>query len=159
LITSECSYDEKQIRKAYHGLIRIEDSFRILKSDLSARPVFLWNNERIKAHFLTCFVSLLLIRIIQHKLGDECISARRISRTLSAANCRIKQGGIIQLDDVGRYIESSKNSPHLRPTQKDELASDYEKLQNIFGTDFYYSDIKQEKFNQFLRNLSVSLQK
>lgn len=64
IITSELDYDEQQIRHVYGGLWRIEQSFRIMKSDLYARPVFVSKNEHIRAHFLICFVALLVIRII-----------------------------------------------------------------------------------------------
>jgi len=59
IITSELDYDERKIRQVYGGLWRIEQSFRIMKSDLYARPVFVSKNEHIRAHFLICFVALL----------------------------------------------------------------------------------------------------
>lgn len=49
----------------------IEQSFRIMKSELRARPVFLSRDDRIKAHFLTCFISLLIYRILEHRLKEE----------------------------------------------------------------------------------------
>lgn len=52
----------------YHGLSRIEDSFRIIKSDLEGRPIYVWLEEHIKAHFLICFIVLTIIRIIQYKI-------------------------------------------------------------------------------------------
>ena len=69
IITSELQYDEAQIRAAYGGLWQIEQSFRILKSDLYARPVFVRTDEHIRAHFLICFTALLIVRIIQHRMG------------------------------------------------------------------------------------------
>ena len=48
---------------------RIEDSFRVTKSDLEARPIYLGRKDRIKAHFLICFISLVIIRLIQKKTG------------------------------------------------------------------------------------------
>ena len=58
IITSELDYDERKIRQAYRGLWRIEQSFRIMKTDLYARPVFVSKNKHIRAHFLICFVAL-----------------------------------------------------------------------------------------------------
>jgi transposase len=69
IITSELNYDEGKMRQVYGGLWRIEQSFRVMKSDLYARPVFVSKNEHIRAHFLICFVALLIIRIIQHRMG------------------------------------------------------------------------------------------
>lgn len=68
IVTSEINEDDKEIINRYHGLSRIEDSFRIIKNDLEGRPVYVWTEEHIKAHFLICFISLTIIRIIQYKI-------------------------------------------------------------------------------------------
>ena len=57
----------KSIAKT-NGLSRIEDSFRIIKSDLEGRPIYVWTENHIKAHFLICFIALTIIRIIQYKI-------------------------------------------------------------------------------------------
>lgn len=68
IVTSEINEDDKEIINRYHGLSRIEDSFRIIKSDLEGRPVYVWTEEHIKAHFLICFISLTIMRIMQYKI-------------------------------------------------------------------------------------------
>lgn len=68
IVTSEIEEDNKELINRYHGLSRIEDSFRIIKSDLEGRPIYVWTEEHIKAHFLICFIALTIIRIIQHKI-------------------------------------------------------------------------------------------
>ena len=68
IVTSEIDEDDKEVINRYHGLSRIEDSFRIIKSDLEGRPIYVWTEERIKAHFLICFIALTIIRIIQYKI-------------------------------------------------------------------------------------------
>ncbi len=68
IMTSETDKSDEEIISKYHGLSRIEDSFRIIKSDLDARPIFVRTPEHINAHFLTCFIALTIIRIIQHKI-------------------------------------------------------------------------------------------
>ena len=68
IVTSEINEDDKEIINRYHGLSRIEDSFRIIKSDLEGRPIYVWTEEHIKAHFLICFIALTIIRIIQYKI-------------------------------------------------------------------------------------------
>ena len=57
LVTSETEMEEKEIYKVYHQLWRIEESFRILKSELDARPVYLQDGNRIKGHFLVCYAA------------------------------------------------------------------------------------------------------
>ena len=68
IVTSEIEEDDREIINRYHGLSRIEDSFRIIKSDLEGRPIYVWTEEHIKAHFLICFIALTIIRIIQYKI-------------------------------------------------------------------------------------------
>lgn len=63
----------------YHGLWKIEQSFRVMKSELEARPVYVSRKDRINSHFLTCFISLLIVRILEHELGHEFSSDQIIS--------------------------------------------------------------------------------
>lgn len=164
IITSELDYDEQQIRQAYGGLWRIEQSFRIMKSDLYARPVFVSKNEHIRSHFLICFVALLVIRIIQHQMGQDALSAERIARALNAATCRVFKGGIVHLDDVGGAI-AFKRKPNkkgelvetLEYSNDDEIALDYRIIQKWFGTDCQTIFFRQELFNKFLKSISLAL--
>ena len=146
----------------YGGLWRIEQSFRLLKSDLYARPVFVRKNEHICAHFLICFVALLIIRIIQHRIGEKALSAERIARALNSATCRVLKGGIIHLDDVGGAIAFQKVRNKkgeivdtLAFSDEDEIALDYKAIQDLFGTNFYDIYPRQEVFNKFLKKISL----
>lgn len=72
IITSEIHMDASEIYAAYHNLWRIEESFRIMKSQLDARPVYLQKKETITGHFLICYLAVLLTRILQiHILKDQ----------------------------------------------------------------------------------------
>lgn len=162
IITSELDYDERKMRQVYGGLWRIEQSFRIMKTDLYARPVFVSKNEHIRAHFLICFVALLVMRIIQHRMGEKALSAERIARALGTATCQVLKGGIIHLDDVGgaiafRKIRDKKGKlvDTLAFTDEDEIALDYKAIQDMFGTDFYNIYSRQEVFNKFLKKISL----
>lgn len=162
IITSELDYDERKIRQVYGGLWRIEQSFRMLKTDLYARPVFVSTNEHIRAHFLICFVALLIIRIIQYRMGEKALSAERIARALRAATCRLLKGGIIHLDDVGGVIAfqkvQNKNGEiveTLAYSDEDEISLDYKTIQDLFGTNFYNMYSRQEVFNKFLKKISL----
>ena len=162
IITSELDYDEQKIRQVYGSLWRIEQSFRIIKSDLYARPVFVSKNEHIRAHFLICFTALLIIRIIQHCMGDNAISAERIARALNAAVCHVFKGGLVHLDDVGgavafakRADKSGKLVDTLDFTDEDEIALDYRKIQDLFGTNSYNIYLRLELFHKFLNSISL----
>ena len=163
IITSELNYDEQKIRQVYGGLWRIEQSFRILKSNLYARPVFVSKNQHIRAHFLICFVALLLMRIMQFKMGKNALSAERISRALRAATCRLLKGGVILLDDVGGAIafqkipnKTGEMVDTLAYSDEDEIALDYKRIQGAFGLDFYNIFHRQELFNKILSSIIVS---
>ena len=68
LVTSEISMADKEIYTAYHNLWRIEESFRIMKSQLDARPVYLQKKDTITGHFLICYLAVLLTRLLQFKI-------------------------------------------------------------------------------------------
>lgn len=72
IVTSELQMSAVEIYAAYHNLWRIEESFRIMKSQLDARPVYLQKEETIIGHFLICYLSVLLTRLLQiHVLKDK----------------------------------------------------------------------------------------
>lgn len=72
IVTSELQMSASEIYAAYHNLWRIEESFRIMKSRLDARPVYLQKEETIIGHFLICYLSVLLTRLLQiHVLKDK----------------------------------------------------------------------------------------
>lgn len=71
LITSEYELPDEEVIDIYKGLWRIEESFKVTKSDLETRPVYCSTPEHIKAHFLTCYVALCILRILQLKTNNE----------------------------------------------------------------------------------------
>lgn len=75
LVTSETGMSDSEIYATYHNLWRIEESFRIMKSQLDARPVYLQKEETITGHFLICYITVLLTRLLQIKvLGNASCS-------------------------------------------------------------------------------------
>jgi len=71
IVTSELEMDDHELRNIYRGLAKIEDTFKISKSEFKTRPVFVWTNEHIDAHFATCFTSLVITRLLQAKTGNR----------------------------------------------------------------------------------------
>jgi transposase len=78
LVTSELTMKDEDIYNTYHTLWRIEESFRIMKSDLDARPVFVQKESTIKGHFLICYLAVLLQRLFQFKILNDRFSASEI---------------------------------------------------------------------------------
>ena len=68
IVTSELDMDDQKVIDTYHGLSRIEDQFRVMKSDLETRPMYVRTKEHINSHILICLLSLIIIRIIQNKV-------------------------------------------------------------------------------------------
>lgn len=108
-IAKEARYDGfyaicTTLEKDVHEILRInkmrwqvEAAFRTMKTEFRARPVYLRNDDRIKAHFLTCFLSLLILKIIEKKVGDE-YTQEQILHTLRDMN-------VHRLRDLG-YLSS-----------------------------------------------------
>ena len=98
----------------------IEENFRIMKSDFEARPVYVQRNDRIKAHFLTCYISLLVYRLLEQKLGGK-FTCNQILETLRDMQMTL-------LSKESGYIPSYKRTALT------------DKLHDIFGfrTDFEF---------------------
>ena len=86
IVTSEMEKTDSEIIEIYRGLWRIEETFKVTKSELDDRPVYLSTKEHIEAHFLTCYLALVLSRVLQHKL-DKKYSVGKILESLSKCNC------------------------------------------------------------------------
>ena len=86
IVTSELNMSDIEIREKYRGLIRIEDTFKITKSELDTRPIFVRTNEHIEGHFTTCFTALILIRLLELKLGNK-YTVQEIINSLKKYNC------------------------------------------------------------------------
>ena len=112
LSTSKTEMNPSDMINTYKGLTKIENCFRITKSELEARPVFVRKKEHINAHFLICFISLVMMRIIQYKLfqkeekefrvWSEGLSARKIQESL-------KEFKVAVLDDRCIFREMNED--------------------------------------------------
>jgi len=87
--------DPADIAKINHDRWEIEESFRIMKSEFEARPVYLQRDDRIEAHFLTCFIALMIYRILEKKLGNK-YTCEEIIKTLREMDMRkVEEHGYI----------------------------------------------------------------
>jgi len=114
IMTSEIEMDNHEVIDKYHGLSRIEAAFRIIKSDLEGRPVYVRNAKHINAHFLLCFIALTMVRIIQYKVlkkqgkvtnsthdWEMGITAERIKAALSSFCVASLPAGYYRLTQIG----------------------------------------------------------
>ena len=86
IVTSEKELSDQEIRDIYRGLWEIEESFKIIKSEFRARPIYLRTENHINAHFLICFVALLILRVLEYKL-DKKYPVNRIRESLIQYSC------------------------------------------------------------------------
>ena len=86
IVTSEKELSDQEIRGIYKGLWEIEESFKIIKSEFKTRPVFVSTEEHIQAHFLICFVTLVIMRVLEQLTG-KCHSVRQIRNSLASYSC------------------------------------------------------------------------
>ena len=86
IVTSELEMTDHEMRDVYRGLARIEETFKISKTEFDSRPVFVRTNDHIDAHFTTCFTALVLIRLLQAKL-DNNFPVGQIIQSLKSYCC------------------------------------------------------------------------
>lgn len=126
IVTSEYEETADRIIDMYRGLWRIEESFRITKSDLESRPVYVSTEEHIKAHFLTCFVALVIARILEMKMGRK-YNITQMLESLKKSECTYLQMNYYLFDyyddvlkDIGKEfgIDFSKRIRSLGEIKK-----------------------------------------
>lgn len=97
LISSELDLPASRIIEIYRGLSEIEDNFKVAKSDLDIRPVFVSREDRINAHVLSCFISLVIVRLIQKKT-DYKFTPAQIANCLNNISCSLEYENIYMFD-------------------------------------------------------------
>lgn len=121
IITSELDMDDLEIIKKYGGLTQIENQFRIMKSSLETRPLYVRNKEHIEAHLIVCLISLVIIRLIQRKI---------ISKGLG--NKTKKDGNPLKWE-IG--LSSDRIQKALNKWAVEKLPDDYFRFSNINDED------------------------
>ena len=123
--------DPREIIRVNQGRWEIEECFRIMKTEFEARPVYLHRDDRIKAHFLTCYTALLVYRLLEQKLGKK-YTCRQILDTLNEMN-------VTRLSKAGGYVPSYKRT---------SLIDD---LHRVFGFHTDYEYITRAKMRNIIR--------
>ena len=101
MVTSELEMEPLQVYQTYHSLWKIEESFRITKSYLDARPVYVQKKETIYGHFLICYLSLFLLRVLEIKVFKNGINTYDLIHFMR--DFRVVRA------DKDRYINISRN--------------------------------------------------
>lgn len=131
LVTSELDMSPLQVYRTYHNLWKIEESFRITKSYLDARPVYVQKKETIYGHFLICYLSLFLLRVLEIKCFKNAVN------TYDLVNF-MRDFRVVDKGD-GTYINISQNQTVNEKIKKltgltnlDALYLTEKEIKNIF---------------------------
>lgn len=149
IITSELDFDYSKILETYSGLWRIEESFRITKSQFEARPIFVRTKKHIEGHFLICFISLLIIRLLQLKMGYS-LSAERIIDALNTSMC---------ISDSLNKIRILKNDEVLVFDASNKLTFDNQRINDLLliikalDAEIPYAEYTKNEFDKYLNSI------
>ena len=149
IVTSELDYDYSKILEVYSGLWRIEESFRITKSQFEARPIFVRTQKHIEGHFLICFISLLLIRMLQLKMNYS-LSAERIIEALNTSMCitdSLNKVRVLRNDEVLSFDESNKL------TFDNQTVNDLLSIINAMDAEIPYAEYTKQEFDKYLNSI------
>ena len=130
IVTSELDMADGDIIDTYRGLWEIEETFKVTKGTLEARPVYVSRKDRIGAHFLTCFIALVIIRIIQKKTGRK-FSAEKIVSCLNSISCSNEQDNIYLFDYRSKISDAVGSTLGIDFTKKRLRRSE---IKNILAT-------------------------
>jgi hypothetical protein len=117
IVTSELDMSDVDIIDTYRGLWEIEETFKITKGTLEARPVYVSRKDRIGAHFLICFVSLVIIRIMQKKTGRK-YSPEKIISCLNNISCSVEQDNLYLFDYRSKISDAIGSALSIDFTKK-----------------------------------------
>ncbi len=127
IVTSELEMSDIKMREVYRGLARIEDSFKVTKTYFESRPVFVWTNEHIDAHFTTCFLALVLIRLLELKLGSK-YQAGKILESLKKYNCTKLHTNIWKFTYYDEIIEACAKAFDMTLNLQNRRQQDIQRL-------------------------------
>jgi transposase len=131
IVTNNLELHPFDIIKHYRQLSKIEESFKVTKTDLEGRPVYVWKESHIKGHFLTCYLALLFYRILQLKL-DNKYPVHQIKEALNSANSVYLGKGI--------YLNLDQNNI-------------FRSLEKAFGVSFNYDYMTIEQMRKQINKL------
>jgi len=123
IVTNDLSLEPLDIIHHYHQLSKIEESFKVTKTDLEGRPVYVWTDDHIKGHFLTCYLALVLYRLLQHKL-DKPYPIHQLKEALNSAMAVKLEKGIYVLTDTTEAFTDIEKSSNVNLQYKRIKAED-----------------------------------
>ena len=134
LVTSEVAMKESEIYDVYHKLWNIERTFRMMKTQLAARPAFASTDDGIRGHFLTCYTSIVLLRLLEKKVFSDQFTVEEIIEYIKKARAfRLSDNDYCNLlkrkeAAISEYIQKRTELPLLNKRLTDS------KIKSFFNT-------------------------
>ena len=127
IVTSELDMSDSEVIETYRGLWKIEETFRVTKGVLETRPVYVSLQDHINAHFLTCFIALTIMRLMQQKTG-RLYSAENIVECLNRISCSNEHENIYLFDYRGDISDAIGKALGIDFTNKRMRLGDIKKI-------------------------------
>lgn len=127
IVTSEENLSDLELRNIYKGLSKIEETFKITKSEFNARPINVRLEEHIDAHFLICFISLVIIRILQNKINDK-YTIKNILEKMKNFKCTHETGNLYKFIGYKPEIQYLNRKLELNMDKKYDTRENIKKI-------------------------------
>ncbi len=124
IVTSEENLSDLELRNIYKGLSKIEETFKITKSEFNARPINVRLEDHIDSHFLVCFISLVIIRILQNDINNK-YSIKNLLEKIKNFKCTHEAGNLY------KFIGYKPEIQYLNRKTGLEMGKKYDTRENI----------------------------
>ena len=127
IVTSEEHLSDIELRNIYRGLAKIEETFKITKSEFNARPINVRLEDHIDAHFLICFISLVIIRLLQSEINNK-YTIKNILEKIKNFKCTHETGNIYKLIGYKPEIQFLNRKLELNMDKKYDTRENIKKI-------------------------------
>lgn len=127
IVTSEEHLSDIELRNIYRGLAKIEETFKVTKSEFNARPVHVRLEDHIDAHFLICFISLVIIRILQKEINNK-YTIKNILEKIKNFKCTHETGNLYKFIGYKQEIQYMNRKLNIQMDKKYDLRENIRKI-------------------------------
>ena len=127
IVTSEEHLSDLELRNIYKGLSKIEETFKITKSEFNARPINVRLEDHIDAHFLICFISLVIIRLLQYDINNK-YTIKNILEKIKNFKCTHETGNIYKFIGYKPEIQYLNRKLQLKLDKKYDARENIKKI-------------------------------
>ncbi len=127
IVTSEEYLSDIELRNIYRGLAKIEETFKVTKSEFNARPVHVRLEDHIDAHFLICFISLVITRILQKEIKNK-YTIKNILEKIKNFKCTHETGNLYKFIGYKQEIQYMNRKLNIQMDKKYDLRENIRKI-------------------------------